>query len=795
MDKTLMSLSPRNIVLALAALLAAVSAAPAQQPNLRIGYVYPAGGKQGAAFEAVIGGQFLTGVSNVVVSGGGVQATIVELIKPISGGELNKLRIQIDELLARKAVVQKDFRALEKFRSFKNAKTAKTDDAAHDKELEDLKKKYANATWTAEDDKLFREVRMKMASAVRRPANPAISELAVVQFTVAADAEPGQRELRIGTPLALSNPLAFCVGQLPEFSEKASKAITQQKSAIAKTAFAPKRRKAEADPEITLPAVVNGQILPGEVDRYRFTASKGQRLVIAASARQLIPYLPDAVPGWFQATLALYDAGGRELAYDDDFRFDPDPVLSYKIPADGQYAIEIKDSIYRGREDFVYRITVGELPFVTGIFPLGGRAGERTAVELTGWNLPTTGLTVDKGQSPGIHLLSVRKGEQASNLVPFAVDTLPECLEKEPNDQQADAQPVTLPAIVNGRVGRPGDSDVFRFEGRAGSQIVAEVHARRLNSPLDSVLKLIDAAGKQLAFNDDHEDKGAGLTTHHADSWLSTTLPADGTYYLHLGDAQRKGGPEYAYRLRISPPQLDFALRVVPATVNARVGGTLPITVYALRRDGFSGEIALALKGMPQGFTLGGGRVPAGQDKVRVTLTAPSTPQEKPVSLEGRATIEGREVSHPAVPAEDMMQAFEYRHLVPAQELKVAAAGRAIGRGTVKILGPTPVKIPAGGTARVQIDAPARILTERIHLAVSDPPEGITIKTVSPSPEGTEIVFESDAAKVTPGQKGNLIVTASAKGSGAPGKGKAKAAQRGAPLATLPAIPFEIVSP
>ena len=39
---------------------------------------------------------------------------------------------------------------------------------------------------------------------------------------------------------------------------------------------------------------------------------------------------------------------------------------------------------------------------------------------------------------------------------------------------------------------------------------MAEVYARRLDSPLDSVLKLTDAAGKQLAFNDDHEDKGAG---------------------------------------------------------------------------------------------------------------------------------------------------------------------------------------------------------------------------------------------------------------------------------------------
>ena len=139
--------------------------------------------------------------------------------------------------------------------------------------------------------------------------------------------------------------------------------------------------------EITLPAVVNGQILPGAVDRYRLSARKGQRLVVAAAARELIPYIADAVPGWFQATLALYDAQGKELAYVDDYRFHPDPVLYYVIPADGKYAIEIKDAIYRGREDFVYRITVGELPFMTSIFPLGGPAGQQATVEAKGWNL------------------------------------------------------------------------------------------------------------------------------------------------------------------------------------------------------------------------------------------------------------------------------------------------------------------------------------------------------------------------------------------------------------------------
>jgi hypothetical protein len=38
--------------------------------------------------------------------------------------------------------------------------------------------------------------------------------------------------------------------------------------------------------------------------------------------------------------------------------------------------------------------------------------------------------------------------------------------------------------------------------------------------------------------------------------------------------------------------------------------------------------------------------------------------------IEGIARIQDREVVHRAVPAEDRMQAFLWRHLVPAKDLK-----------------------------------------------------------------------------------------------------------------------------
>jgi hypothetical protein len=256
--------------------------------------------------------------------------------------------------------------------------------------------------------------------------------------------------------------------------------------------------------------------------------------------------------------------------------------------------------------------------------------------------------------------------------VPFALDTLPECLEKEPNDTSKQAQRVTLPIIVNGRMDRPNDWDVFQFTGRAGETVVAEVYARRLDSPLDSVLKLTDAAGKLLAWNDDHEDLGSGVNTHHADSYLLATLPADGAYYVHLGDTTRNGGEEYAYRLRISDAQPDFALRVVPSSVSLRGKATAQVSVYGIRKDGFTGPIKLSLKDPPPGFSASPVSLSGTQEVARLTIKTTLAEAAEPVNLTvaGSAKIGEREVSHEAVPAEDRMQAFLWRHLVPARELK-----------------------------------------------------------------------------------------------------------------------------
>jgi hypothetical protein len=255
----------------------------------------------------------------------------------------------------------------------------------------------------------------------------------------------------------------------------------------------------------------------------------------------------------------------------------------------------VRDILNRGREDFVYRIAIGEIPYVTGIFPMGGKSGARTKIETTGWNLPVTQFRFSLNE-PGIHEFSAAdKVWTAVNPVMFSVDTLPETTGKQPALNAASARRIKLPQIVNGRIAHPGDVQFFRIEAKAGEEIVAEVEARRLGSPLDSSITLTDSHGKQLAFYDDFEDKGAALLTHQADSRLMYRFPAKGAYFLQLADAEQNGGPDFSYRLRIGHPRPDFELRIAPSSINLRPGRTIPATVLLIRRDGFDDAVTLRI--------------------------------------------------------------------------------------------------------------------------------------------------------------------------------------------------------
>lgn len=605
----------------------------AQRPHA--GYVFPAGAKRGETVQLIVGGQYLEGTSNVIVSGVPVTAQITMFSKDLDKKELNALNNRRQYLEAKipkataqeKPALEKQLARVMQILAYREKMPQEHDMMMYMKDIE--KKKQLNAQLT---------------------------ELVRLDLAVPADAPLGRHELRLVTPRGVTEPVAFVVSGLPELREKE-----------------PNDDNADAVAVPSLPTVINGQILPGEVDRFKFSARTGQRLVFSVEARSLIPYLADAVPGWFQAVLTVFNAKGKELAFADDFLGSPDPVLAFTVPADGEYYLEIRDSIYRGRDDFLYRITAGEIPFITGIFPLGGPTGKSTTVSLAGFNLSAREASVVPN---GDDICRVRVSDTSHDVL-FLADDLPSVLETGSNNTAAQAQRITFPSAVNGRIERASDIDVFSFKGKAGGRIVAEVYARRLGSPLDSVLRLTDEKGAFIMTNDDHYDRSSGLTTHHADSYIAATLPASGTYYLSIRDTQNKGGDMFAYRLQLREPKPEFTLRVAPSSVHISRGSSANVTVYLQRVDGFTGDVAVALSNAPEGMTL---QCPAfgTNESVKAVLRTSSKMNAGRFSLS--MTGESADGSRKAVlPSEDMMQAFAYRHLVAAEEFIVTVDDKAKG--------------------------------------------------------------------------------------------------------------------
>ncbi len=513
----------------------------------------------------------------------------------------------------------------------------------------------AHITGTGVDAALVRVIPLDPAMPGQRREVPQLQDEVVLRITIAKEAQPGVRDFRLICGNGFTAPLAFHVGRYPETVE------TEPNDALSGMALE------------HLPVCVNGRITERDTDTFRFKAVKGQTLVAQVQGRALSPCLADTAPGWFQPLLKLFDGQGRELMSADDFRFDPDPLLVFTVPATGDYALQLCDAIRRGRDDFVYRLTLGELPLVTGFFPMGGRKGDNLNVTLEGVNLPQQRVRIFSGSKTSEACLdTLVDGKLFFPALRFDLDTLPEATERTPADGGSPAQDVPFPVIINGTLDQPNGVDVFRFEGRAGQSVAVETRARQLGSALDTVITLADSRGKILATHDDLTNVFTGLLTDPCDSALNTRLPADDTYEVRVRDTRGKGGPDFHYRLRISEPRPDFELWVTPSTLSIPLGGTVRANVHVRRLDGFTGPIALQLDNPPLGIGCDGGNIPSNATENVITLSCWPSTKRLPhgpfeLNLSGLATNGTTVLRQAAVPAHHKLQAQCYKQLVPDQ--------------------------------------------------------------------------------------------------------------------------------
>jgi WD40 repeat protein len=263
---------------------------------------------------------------------------------------------------------------------------------------------------------------------------------------------------------------------------------------------------------VKLPVTIAGSLQrTGDVDWFRFEVQAGQQLGV-----QLTKEAGSKV----EPFLTLTDAGGKVLATGED------GLLGYTFASAGTYAIAMRDRDYRGGDkDWKYRLRLGEIPIVTSLFPLGVQRGQTATIAVDGVFLGDTRTVAVKATdaAPGTKLpitLSTKFGPPLGKLT-VVVDEYPDVIAGKTNV-------LPVPGVANGKVAEPGATDSWRFTAKKGQHLIVEVNARRLGSPLDSFIEILDSKGnvvpratlrslaKTFVTFRDHDSAGPGI---RIDAW------------------------------------------------------------------------------------------------------------------------------------------------------------------------------------------------------------------------------------------------------------------------------------
>lgn len=355
--------------------------------------------------------------------------------------------------------------------------------------IEGLNLAHANAVFFSEPGVTARILRIKELPDlpdVRLGSNGGISTVdlgplpprneVTLELDISPDAEIGPVDFRLQTPLGTSPRGRFLIE--PYYGESADRE--------------PNDTPEEAV-EVYTPAILVGAISkPGDVDYYKVHVTAGEQLVFENGAALLGSAL--------QPVIGIYDAdqnlvreygqeGGRSAQY-----------FAHRFEKAGDYYIKVADYEEAGNGGHFYRIKVGKFALALSAYPLGVQKGATAQIALTGYNLGAGKVAVPGEPSPedewSVELRPKIGSAKAFNKVKLALGVEPEIESSGKNVSVAAAQPITLPVTINGKL-LSLESD-FRFKAAKGEQLVLEVNANRLESPLDSILEILDAQGKPV---------------------------------------------------------------------------------------------------------------------------------------------------------------------------------------------------------------------------------------------------------------------------------------------------------
>ena len=542
----------------LLAALALASAAFAQ--NSRIAALYPAGAQTGQTVEVAIQGGGLTGAKRVVVSGApGVKAVLL--------GEAAPADESIRPLFNAKCVTCHEPRSPDN-RTLSPEQWRTTVDRMIQARGADIKK----------DD------REKIVGWLQARAR---AGQLIARVTVAKDAAPGLREVRLVTEQGVSTPFSFEIGGLPE------------QLALPNTSL-----------KVTLPTVMNGALTQSaQRDRFVFTATKGEPLTFNMKAYRI----NEQCPMFFNPVLYLYDAKGKELAKSLG-RANIDPIVEWTCPDDGEYTLLVRDMLWKGNPASIYRLAMGNLPVETTLSTLVARPGKSFSASMG--NLAVEAQLAS--DAAGVTLLPTPLGD-----TPVLVRDLPDG--GGPVETIGLATAVTLPAMFSGRLAAVPQVDRFKVMAlKPGMGL--ELYTKRLGSALRPRVTVRD-------------DKDVVVQTRVMDGdeelQLPNCFPKVGEYVVEVTDSLASGGAYCWETIGAGIP--DFSLSVTPDGANLAPGRHAVLLVRAPRREALQGPITLKVTGLPSGVKAEVGVIPPDDDKALVFITA----ADDAVLGGGTITIEG----------------------------------------------------------------------------------------------------------------------------------------------------------
>lgn len=413
-----------------------------------------------------------------------------------------------------------------------------------------------------------------------KAANPTTLNVTVA---IAPDCRLGEHAFRVRTATGISDMRTFWVGALPSVDE-----------------VEPNNDFDKPQP-ISLNSTVQGIVQAEDVDHFVVECKKGQRLSVEVEGMRLGNTFWDPY-------VAILDAKRFELATNDDSPLlGQDSGCSVVVPADGKYIVLLRESAYGGNGASYYRLHVGTFPRPTAVVPAGGRPGEELEVRFLG---DPAGEIKQRVKLPAATPSHYRLHcETPDGICPtgfkIRVEDLPHVTESGANNSPAAATSAAAPGAFHGVIAQPGQVDYFKFPAKKGQVFDVKCFARKLGSPLDPVVHVGVLGGGYIVGNDD---------IGGPDSYFRFTAPEDKEIVLWVHDHLLKGGPDFSYRVEVTPPAPAARLCLQKADLGNVVsqerlgiavprGGRFASLLIALRED-LGGPLTMGFDQLPPGVTM-----------------------------------------------------------------------------------------------------------------------------------------------------------------------------------------------